>query len=171
MKVSHSERVMASLSQSQPWAALGMSRATWYRRRKPTTADRREKPTLDAAIAVVRAAGYRIGKPKTLRPKTPKAKTQVGPTFVAEFADGTVTRMTVFTTLEKLDWDRGQRLARQAWASRHKAPLDWDSAKLAEMAPSITACRFEQGDKVLAERNGGGCPFSSIRPFSGIKQR
>jgi hypothetical protein len=136
----------APLSQSQPWAALGMSRATWYRRGKPITADRREKPTLDDALAVVKAAGYRVRKLSA-----PKRKNQVGPTCAVAFSDGTTVRMTTSTSLEKLDWSRGERLARQAWASRHKVPLDLDSAELAKIAPAISACCFEQGDKVLAQ--------------------
>lgn len=42
------------------------------------------------------------------------------PTFVAEFADGEQTRMTVFTSLKKLDVERGVRLARHAYRSRMK---------------------------------------------------
>jgi hypothetical protein len=60
--------------------------------------------------------------------------------------------MSVACSTETFDWERGQRLARHAWASRHKVPLDLDSAELAKMAPAIIASRFEQGDKVLAER-------------------
>ena len=112
--------------------------------------------SIDEAIAFVKAAGYHVSKPKN-----PEPKKRVGPTFVAEFADGTVTRMSTFTSLNKLDWSRGEYMARHAWASRRKAPPDWDSAKLAEAAPPIIACRFEQNGKVLAQRNGAGgasCP-------------
>jgi hypothetical protein len=59
--------------------------------------------------------------------------------------------MSVACSTEALDWTRGQRLARHAWASRHKMPLDWDSAKLAEMAPPISVCRFERDGVVLAQ--------------------
>jgi len=60
---------------------------------------------LNEALATIKAAGYRISKPKS------KRKDRVGPTFVAEFADGTVTRRSTFTSLEKLDWGRGERLS------------------------------------------------------------
>jgi hypothetical protein len=101
--------------------------------------------SLDEAFAIVKSAGYRVSKPRKL--KNPKRnKDRVGPTFVAEFADGVVTRMTTFTSLEKLDWDRGERLSQAAYQSRwrtHNAP------------PAIIAAHFEQDGKVLAQRNGG----------------
>jgi hypothetical protein len=153
---------MTPLSQSKPWVALGVSRATWYRRRKPTTAvGRRKKPALDDALAVVKAAGFRISKPK-VRPKVPKRKDRAGPTFVAEFADGVITRMTTFTSLTDLDWARGERLSRAAYESRWRAqyrkrngepcPVD----EIALVPPAIRSARFEQNGVVLAERNGGG---------------
>ena len=62
------------------------------------------------AIKTVRAAGYRVSKPR--KPKIFKrGKDRVGPTFVAEFADDVITRMSTFTSLEKLDWGRGERLS------------------------------------------------------------
>jgi len=117
----------------------------------PKHKDRISKPALDAAIGVVRAAGFRISKPKV-----PQPKGRPGPVFACEFSDGSHVRMSVACSTETLDWVRGERLARQAWASRHRVPLDCDSAELLKIVPSISACRFEQGDKVLAERNGGG---------------
>jgi len=42
------------------------------------------------------------------------------PTFVAEFADGEVTRLTTFSSLKKLDVERGVKLARHAYRSRTK---------------------------------------------------
>jgi transcriptional regulator with XRE-family HTH domain len=102
---------------------------------------------LAEALAIVEAAGYRVAK---VKPKTPKHKDRVGPTFAATFSDGTTVRMTTHTPVEKLDWDRGECLARHAWASRHKA--------LTEAAPPIVACRFEQDGRVLAQRNSGTAP-------------
>jgi hypothetical protein len=112
--------------------------------------DRVSKPALDAAISAVRAAGFRIGKPKV-----PKPKGRPGPVFACEFSDGSHVRMSVACSTETLDWVRGERLARAAWASRNRVPLDCDSAKLAEIAPAIISARFEQDGKVLAQRNGG----------------
>jgi len=111
------------------------------------------KPTLDDALAVVKAAGFRVSRAS--KPKIPKRKNQVGPTYAAEFSDGTSVRMSTFGSAKELDWGRGERLARLAWASRHKVPLDLNSAELAKMAPPISACRFEQDGKVLAERLAG----------------
>jgi len=115
--------------------------------------DRVSKPTLDDALAVVKAAGFRVSRAS--KPKIPKRKNQVGPTYAAEFSDGTSVRMSTFGSAKELDWGRGERLARLAWASRHKVPLDLNSAELAKMAPPISACRFEQDGKVLAERLAG----------------
>src|SRR5262245_38216110 len=69
------------------------------------------------AIKTLRAAGYRVSKPR--KQKNPKRGTdRVGPTCVAMFADGEVTRMSTFTTLERLDWERGLRLSQAAYESR-----------------------------------------------------
>ena len=99
------------------------------------------------ALATVRAAGYRVSKPR--KSKTFKrGKDHVGPTFVAEFADGEVTRMTTCCSPENLDWKRGERLSQAAYQSRrqtHDAP------------PAIISAWFEQDGEVLARRpdNGG----------------
>jgi hypothetical protein len=84
--------------------------------------------SLDEALAVVKRSGYRVSKPKSNNHKD-----RVGPTFVAKFADGVVTRMSTFTSLEKLDWDRGVRLSQAAYESRwrmrervHLEKLDGD---------------------------------------------
>jgi len=71
---------------------------------------------LQSAILLVKAAGYRVSKPSK-----PKVKDRVGPTFVATFADGEVTRMSTFTSLAKLDVDRGMRLSLYAYESRIRA--------------------------------------------------
>jgi hypothetical protein len=89
---------------------------------------------LEKALAVVRAAGYRVSKPRAS-----KKRDRVGPTFVAEFADGEVTRMSTYTSLEKLDWQRGVRLAQVAYQSR-----------TGNYPPPIIAGRFEQDGAVLA---------------------
>ena len=67
------------------------------------------------------------------------------PTFVATFADGEVTRMSVFTSREKLDMERGVRLSRHAYSSRvRKDP------------PVILEAHFESADgEVLAEYTQG----------------
>ena len=61
------------------------------------------------------------------------------PTFIAEFADGEVTRMTVFTPLYKLDVGRGVRLAKHAYRSRK-----------GREPPAIVRARFEQDGQLLA---------------------
>ena len=106
--------------------------------------------TSDALIEAsktVRAAGYRVSKPK--KPKIFRdGKNRVGPTFVAEFADGTITRMSVFTPPD-LDWGRGERLSIAAYQSRFRTH---------EVPPAIISARFEQDGKVLAQRNGESVP-------------
>lgn len=89
--------------------------------------------TVQDAIALLKANGYRVSKPK------PKHKDRVGPTFVATFADGQVTRMSTYTDLAKLDVDRGMRLARAAYESRTKRP-----------AAEIVAASFERDGQMLA---------------------
>jgi hypothetical protein len=111
---------------------------------------------LTEAIKTVKAAGYHIRKPRKQMQRTRK---RVGPTFVAKFQDGTVTRMSVFTPMDKLDWDRGVRLSQAAYQSRWRAqyrkrygeayPVD------PPIPPAIVATHFEQDGVVLAQRNGG----------------
>jgi transcriptional regulator with XRE-family HTH domain len=121
---------------------------------------------------------FGIGQPRTKRAaksKTSKHK-NVGPTFVAEFADGEVTRMSTYTSLEKLDWDRGIRLSQAAYQSRRanarerpqrihyhtrreiEDALDQLRARhgFTPALPAIVSAHFEQDGKVLAQRNGGG---------------
>jgi transcriptional regulator with XRE-family HTH domain len=97
-----------------------------------------------------------------------KAKDYVGPTFVATFADGVVVRMTTFTSLHRLDWERGQRLAYEAYASRVRQTQpqlamprlptlehleQYIAARAAPVeVPPIAAAHFEQDGKVLAQR-------------------
>lgn len=89
--------------------------------------------SLEQALAVVKAAGYRVSKPRA-----PKTKTGVGPTFVVGFADGEVTRMSIFTSRQNLDVARGVRLSRHAWASRKKSDVAF--------APPIQTATFEEQD-------------------------
>jgi hypothetical protein len=111
--------------------------------------------SLDEAFAIVKSAGYRVSKPR--KQKNPKRnKDRVGPTFVAEFADGVVTRMTTFTSLEKLDWDRGERLSQAAYQSRWRTQYRKRYGKLypvdPPIPPTIVSARFEQDGKVLGTR-------------------
>jgi hypothetical protein len=128
-------------------------------------ADEAQRLALIEAIATVKTAGYRVVKPR--KPKTLQHnKKRVGPTFVAEFVDGTVTRMSTFTSLEKLDWDRGMHLSQAAWQSRwwtrtcgpylkqagspHRKP--YPVALVTPVPPAIVAAHFEQDGKILAQR-------------------
>jgi hypothetical protein len=114
--------------------------------------------TLAEAIAMVKAAGYRVSKPRTSR--RPKPKDRVGPTFVATFADGTVTRMSTFTSLENLDWDRGIRLSQAAYQSRWRARARHErglplTSLWGPTPPAIISAYFAQDGKVLAQRTNG----------------
>jgi hypothetical protein len=86
------------------------------------------------AIAFLRGLGFRVTMPK---PKV--VKNRVGPSFVATFADGNVTRMSVYTSLAQLDYERGMRLACIAYQSRTRR----------NPPPIVSAC-FEQDGKTLA---------------------
>ena len=109
------------------------------------------------ALATVRAAGYRVSKPR--KSKTFKrGKDHVGPTFVAEFADGEVTRMSTYTSLTRLDWDRGERLAQAAYRSRwRRRQRIYTPYPIVEpVPPAITTAWFEQNGVVLARRQDDG---------------
>lgn len=120
--------------------------------------------SLEEALKVVKLAGFRVSKPKA-----PRKKDRVGPTFVARFADGNVTRMSTYCESdEKLDWTRGQILAQAAWQSRKRQTVSpalrdavWrmqhdsimDKGRLADwchyrihnpIPPAITVCWFER---------------------------
>lgn len=60
------------------------------------------------------------------------------PIFVAEFTGGEETRMTVFTSLKKLDVERAVRLARHAFRSRMK-----------QEPPPILKAHFASGGRIL----------------------
>jgi hypothetical protein len=128
-------------------------------------ADEVQRLVLIEAIATVKTAGYRVVKPR--KPKTLQHnKKRVGPTFVAKFADGTVTRMSTFTSLEKLDWRRGVRLSQAAYQSRwtmrpqeaaryhtrreHEDAINRHYARVAPPPPAIVSAHFEQDGTVLA---------------------
>jgi hypothetical protein len=61
-----------------------------------------------------------------------------GRIFEAHFADGTVTRMSVYTSLTRLDLPRAIKLSRAAYESRTKQP-----------AVAIVAGRFETDGEIL----------------------
>jgi hypothetical protein len=125
-------------------------------------------PALIEALAMIKAAGYRVSKPR--KPKVFKrGKDRVGPTFVAKFADGTVTRMSTFSSLTMLDWNRGMRLSQAAWesrwrtrkrASRPQWQAHWSAGQdIAPVPPTIVSAHFEQDGVVLAR-----CPNSESVP-------
>ena len=115
-----------------------------------------EDTPLAKAIAMVKAAGYRITRAKAS--KIPKPKKRVGPTFVAKFADGTTTRMSVFTSLSKLDWDRATRVSQAAWRSRWRTQqrIYTPHSVVEPVPPAIVAMHFEQDGVVLARRPDSG---------------
>ena len=105
--------------------------------------------SLDEAIAQVRAAGYRVSsKPKA------KSNGRVGPTFVAEFADGTITRMSTFTSPANLDVDRGVRLSQAAYEARARRRF---GGSLRPVLPPIVRARFERDGKTLASYDEQAC--------------
>ena len=108
---------------------------------------------LTEAIKTVKAAGYHIRKPRKQMQRTRK---RVGPTFVAKFQDGTVTRMSVFTPMDKLDWDRGVRLSQAAYQSRWRRMRHIRADFIEPVLPAIVAAYFEQDGVVLARRPDGG---------------
>ena len=98
--------------------------------------------TLEQALTVVRAAGYRVSKPK------PRKQSRVGPTCVVRFADGTLCRMTTHCSDTAPDYERGTRLCRAAWSSRHKLPV--------EQSPAVASIHFERDGERFGQRIGLG---------------
>src|SRR5262249_686807 len=127
------------------------------------TAGDSRKEEIAKAVAFLRAAGYRVIKPRTSKIRKPKDR--VGPTFAPEFSDAVPLRMATFTSMEKLDWGRGERLAQAAWQSRWRtahAQYSEQNGKrygkrclidvIAPVPPAIVSAHFEQDGKVLAQR-------------------
>jgi hypothetical protein len=63
-----------------------------------------------------------------------------GPTLIARFVDGEVTRMSVYTSLARLDVARGVRLARHAYRQR-----------TGNEPPAIVAAEFVQNGETLRQ--------------------
>lgn len=91
--------------------------------------------SLADAIAIVKAAGYNVTKPRAKKTQL----TTVGPTFVANWSDGIVTRMSIHTSDEKPDLGRALRVSAAAHDSRTKG-LSF---------AQITSGHFERAGKVL----------------------
>jgi hypothetical protein len=94
--------------------------------------------TLDLALQIVKAAGYRVTKPK-LRKLTSR-----GPTCVVRFADDTLCRMTTHCRDDALDYERGIRLCKAAWSTRRSLPV--------EQAPQVVSAHFERDGAILGQR-------------------
>jgi len=116
---------------------------------------------MDARVKSAKAT--RVGSRS--RKVNSKTKSCVGPTIVVRFIDGVTVRMTVFTSVARLDWERGLCLAREAYASRVRrtrprlvmprlSSLEHLEQFLAARSvpievPPIAAARFEQDGKTL----------------------
>ena len=101
-------------------------------------------PNRDDAAAVAGAVEKIIGnsmnkqsknKPllKPATPPPPEVKPSDSPTLVAQWSDGTKTRMSTYTLLKKLDLKRGIALARAAYSSRKKMPMAAIEATIVEV--------------------------------------
>src|SRR6516162_1225698 len=93
---------------------------------------------LEHALQLVKAAGYRVTKPK-LRKLTSR-----GPTCVVRFADGVLCRMTTHCRDDALDWQRRINLCKAAWSTRKSLPM--------EQAPQVVSAHFERDGAVLGQR-------------------
>ena len=92
---------------------------------------------LEQALQLVKAAGYRVTKPKS------RKLTSRGPTCVVRFADGTLCRMTTHCRDDALDWQRGINLCKAAWSSRKALPV--------EQAPQVVSAHFERDGHILGQ--------------------
>jgi hypothetical protein len=73
--------------------------------------------------------------------------------FVATFADGEETRMSVYRDGEKLDWERGRRIANAAWQSRNRQRRYEEFLMTIQdrMPPEIVSCHFEEGNEIIRQ--------------------
>lgn len=94
--------------------------------------------TLDDALKCVRAAGYRVSKPKA------RKQSRVGPTCVTVYTDGSTCRMTTHTSDDNPDFARGLRLCAIAWASRHKNDV--------AACPPVASVHFERDGEIIGEQ-------------------
>jgi hypothetical protein len=92
---------------------------------------------LERALQLVKAAGYRVTKPKQ------RKLTSRGPTCVVSFADGTQCRMTTHCRDEALDWERGVKLCKAAWSTRKALPM--------AQAPQVVSAHFERDGHILGQ--------------------
>jgi hypothetical protein len=93
---------------------------------------------LAQALQLVRAAGYRVTKPKQ------RKLTSRGPTCVVRFADGELCRMTTHCRDDALDYERGVKLCTAAWSSRTGLPM--------EQASRVVSAHFERDGNVLGQQ-------------------
>jgi hypothetical protein len=92
---------------------------------------------LEHALRLVKAAGYRVSKPK-------RKLTSRGPTCVVRFADGNTCRMTTHCHDDALDCARGIKLCKAAWSTR---------TGLAMMqAPQVISAHFERDGNILGQQ-------------------
>jgi hypothetical protein len=80
--------------------------------------------------------------PKSATPEPAAVKSSDSPAFVAEWSDGTTTRMSTYTILRRLNLKRGVALIRAAYASRKKIPM-------AMIEATIVEARFEKEGVVV----------------------
>src|SRR5262249_23456716 len=113
--------------------------------------------TLVEAIKTLRAAGYRVSKPRKQK-NSKRGRDRVGPTFVALFACGETTRMSVYSSLEQLDWERGLRLSQAAYESPWRTPVRVQGVPPLSALPPIISAHFEQDGVVLAQRKFESVP-------------
>jgi hypothetical protein len=92
---------------------------------------------LETALRLVKAAGYRVTRPK-------RKLTSRGPTCVVTVADGVTARMTTHCHDNALDWERGIGLCKAAWSSRRDLPM--------AQAPQIVSAHFERNGNVIDQR-------------------
>ncbi|HEY2530258.1 MAG TPA: hypothetical protein VGJ20_20370 [Xanthobacteraceae bacterium] len=99
-----------------------------------------EQRKLELALACVRAAGYRVSKPKA------KKQSRIGPTCVTLFVDGTLCRMTTHTSDDDLDYTRGEKLCRWVWESRHVISRLFPQH---DCVPAVASIHFERDGERL----------------------
>jgi hypothetical protein len=92
----------------------------------------------DLAFDVLQQVEHQLAEAASRNRSTDMA----GPTFVARFADGQETKMSIYAPHNKLDVGRGVRLAQHAYRSRMKAE-----------PPALLEAHFEREGQVLRRCN------------------
>jgi hypothetical protein len=88
----------------------------------------------------IKHRSMRKAAPATPAPKSVQPSDSL--VFAAEWSDGTRTRMSIYSTLNNLDFARGVTVSRAAYSSRRRVPIT-------DIAATIVQAHFEKDGVML----------------------